>query len=450
MKNTGQLPLFKDFDGYSPKYHFFKNSLFGQIHDCIPWDELVACLPEERSGRGAPSWFGGKGMFALMFLKSYLNVSDRQLLERFNTDWSLQYFCGKVLAENQQIKDMTILTRGRSYLERHCEWEKLQEVLIDHWKRDVNNTHVLLMDATCYESYIRYPTDVKLLWECCEWVFEKQLFRLCGSLGVKRPRSKYREQKISQSAYIKKRKKTFKETLKRRNALVYLLGKGIGQLQDMLNRHQGGDLELKDFARLAVIKKVHQQQEFLLTHPPSALKDRIVSLHKPYLRPIVRGKENKPVEFGAKAHILQVDGLTFIDKLDFNAFNECTRLKLSVAKHKRFFGPAKQLGADRIYATNDNRRFCTANKIITCFPKKGPKELSKSEKVLSSEISKQRATVMEGVFGTNKNFYGLGKIKVKGEKREKLMIFFGIMTANSVKIAKRRAEKQLPTDQKAA
>ncbi|MBW3469038.1 DDE transposase, partial [Arthrospiribacter ruber] len=69
---------------------------------------------------------------------------------------------------------------------------------------------------------------------------------------------------------------------------------------------------------------------------------------------------------------------------------------------------------------------------------------------LSSEISKQRATVMEGVFGTNKNFYGLGKIKVKGEKREKLMIFFGIMTANAVLIAKRRKAKESPTKQKAA
>jgi transposase, IS5 family len=38
----------------------------------------------------------------------------------------------------------------------------------------------------------------------------------------------------------------------------------------------------------------------------------------------------------------------------------------------------------------------------------------------------------------------------EGEKREKLMIFFGIMTANSVKIAKRRAEKKLPDDLKAA
>lgn len=445
-----QLSLFKNFEGYSPKYNFFKNSLLGRIHDSIPWDELIDCLPDERVGRGAPSWFGSKGMFALMFLKAYFNISDRQLLERFNTDWSLQYFCGKVLAEDQQIKDMTIMTRIRAYIESHCEWEKLQEILINHWKYDVSNSHVLLMDATCYESYIRFPTDVKLLWECCEWVFESQLFSICSEYGIKRPRSKFREQKLAQMSYSRKRKNNFKETLRRRKALVYLLDKGIGQLQDILDKNKGAGLDLKDFARFGVIKKVCQQQEFLLDNPPSKLKDRIVSLHKPYLRPIVRGKEKKPVEFGAKAHILQVDGLTFIDKLDFNAFNECTRLKLSVAKHKRFFGPAKQLGADRIYATNKNRVFCTGKKIFTCFPKKGPKKLSKAEKTLSSEISKQRATVMEGVFGTNKNFYGLGKIKVKGEKREKLMIFFGIMTANAVLIAKRRKAKESPPKQKAA
>lgn len=450
MKDIIQLPLFKDFDGYSPKYHFFKNSLFGKIHGSIPWDGLVACLPEVRSGRGAPCWFGAKGMFALMFLKAYLNISDRQLLERYNTDWSLQYFCGKVLAENQQIKDMTIMTRIRAHIEKHCEWEKIQEVLISHWKHDVNNSHVLLMDATCYESYIRYPTDVKLLWECCEWVFEKQLFRLCKLFETKRPRSKYREQKIAQMAHFRRRKNSFRETLKRRRSLVYLLEKGIGQLQDILNSHQGNGMGLGEFARLAVVKKVLVQQRFLLTNPPAALKNRIVSLYKPYLRPIVRGKENKPVEFGAKAHILQVDGLTFIDKLDFNAFNECTRLKLSVAKHKRFFGPAKQLGADRIYATNNNRKFCTSNRIFTCFPKKGPTKHSKPEKILSSEISIQRATVMEGVFGTNKDYYGLRKIRVKGEKREKLMILFGIMASNAVRIAKRRSEKESPPNQKSA
>jgi IS5 family transposase len=75
-----------------------------------------------------------------------------------------------------------------------------------------------------------------------------------------------------------------------------------------------------------------------------------------------------------KVHMLQVDGLSFLDAMSFNNFNETTRLKLSVLKHKAVFGNTSQLGADRIYATNSNRRYCTGNRIFTCFPKKGPKK----------------------------------------------------------------------------
>lgn len=33
-----QLPLFMEFDGYSPKYYFFKNSLLDKFHNSIPRD----------------------------------------------------------------------------------------------------------------------------------------------------------------------------------------------------------------------------------------------------------------------------------------------------------------------------------------------------------------------------------------------------------------------------
>ncbi|MEX2592029.1 MAG: hypothetical protein WD426_04590 [Anditalea sp.] len=48
------------------------------------------------------------------------------------------------------------------------------------------------------------------------------------------------------------------------------------------------------------------------------------------------------------------------------------------------------------------------------------------------------------MFGDHKNNYGLRKIRVKGEKKEKLMVFFATMTANAVKIAKRREKKESP------
>ncbi len=91
------------------------------------------------------------------------------------------------------------------------------------------------MDATCYESYIRFPTDVKLLWECCQWVFEKQLFKICRKAGIKRPRYKYHEQKKSQLFYAREGRKNFKETRKSIKSLIYLLDMGLEQLQEIIS-----------------------------------------------------------------------------------------------------------------------------------------------------------------------------------------------------------------------
>ena len=439
-----QQSLFQPERFLSSKWYLFKNSKLGQLHQSIPWEQLCDCLPPENKGPGAPRWFSSQGMLGLMFVKAYLNLSDEKLIERFNTDWGLQLFCGKLLSENQRIRDKAIVSRVRSYLADHADWQQLQDVLINHWKRDMNNTHVLLMDATCYESYIRFPTDVKLLWESCRWVFEKQLFKWCKRLSVKRPRSKYLEQRGKQRDYDRSRRKTYKQARKRHKALLYLLGKGLDQLQALFNDHPQIQLSSHERQYLRTIKTVLQQQRFLATYPAKDLNNRIVSLPKPYVRPIIRGKENKRVEFGMKVHMLQVDGICMIDKMDFNAFNETTRLKLSTVKHQTVFNELHQLGADRIYATNANRKYLTQKKIFTCFEKKGPKTNNVAEKKLKSIIANQRSTVMEGSFGTHKTAYGLQKVKAKGKEREMIWVFFGIMTANAVKISKRRASESPP------
>ena len=102
------------------------------------------------------------------------------------------------------------------------------------------------------------------------------------------------------------------------------------------------------------------------------VSDRIVSLDKPHLRPIVRGKETKTVEFGAKVNNIQVDGISFIEHLSFNAFNEGTRLQTSIALQERLLNTrVSAVAADAIYATNANRKFCTKNQIYTSFVRKG-------------------------------------------------------------------------------
>ena len=53
-------------------------------------------------------------------------------------------------------------------------------------------------------------------------------------------------------------------------------------------------------------------------------------------------------------------------------------------------------------------------------------------KILRSELSRERATRLEGSFGTQKQHYSLARIKARNRKTEVLWIFFGIHTANAV------------------
>ena len=150
------------------------------------------------------------------------------------------------------------------------------------------------------------------------------------------------------------------------------------------------------------------------------------------------------MEFGAKCNNILVDGISFIEKLSFNAFNEGTRLAHCIKMHKRLFGvDVKKIGGDTSYAGNVNRELCTANGIHTSFVQKGKRAKEKREKdFVREDLARQRATTMEGSFGTQKEHYSMRRIKARMKMTEILYIFFGIHTANAVLLAERLMEQQ--------
>lgn len=87
-----------------------------------------------------------------------------------------------------------------------------------------------------------------------------------------------------------------------------------------------------------------------------SVKDRIVSINQPHVRPI--GKAATPVEFGAKISVSVADGIAYLDRLSWDAFNESEDLVTQVEKFKERFGhyPAS-VHADKIYGTRENRKF---------------------------------------------------------------------------------------------
>jgi hypothetical protein len=427
---------------YDVYYQSFLKTELGMIYRAIPWDNLCKVFKKHlprKSNRGRKSFFSLQGKIALMFLKQYLMDSDAKIIARLNSDYVLQFFCGVYLRPEDQIKDAKLISQIRCELAGALRIDKVQVELIKKWKPYLEDAHIGLVDATCYESFVRYPTDVKLLWECCDWVYG-QTKKICKCSKQKMPRSKFSEQKAKYLIFQKQRRKTHKQIQKRIRSLLPLLNKLITQLDQIFElAAESIKMQPQYFKRINIIRKIYTQQlEHFTTRQP--IKNRIVSIAKDYLRPIVRGKEIKPVEFGAKANCVQIDGINFIEHISFNAFNEGTRLKQSIFLVRKLTGKCTHVGADQIYANNKNRTYCSKQNIKTNFiPKGKPGPLEEQRSQMQSILSKERATRLEGSFGTEKNHYGLAKINARTKANEILCIFFGIHTANAIDIGRRIA-----------
>lgn len=428
----------KEFNIY---WNSFLESELGGIYESVPWRELCKGFKLKESRKGPQRIFSPQGMLALMFLKSYTDCSDRKLIEYLNGNINFQMFCGIFLG-GKRITNFKIVSEIRSQLSARLNIEEVQKILAYHWKPYLKQPNIMLTDATCYESSVRYPTNVKLLWESVDWCYG-QMVLMCKYLKVRTPRNKFIVQREKYMNYSRKRKKSKKMTTVRIRSLLYLLEKLLGLLKSMEDEY-GQQLELpsKYHRQIKIIKTVLNQQQQIFETGES-VPDRIVSLAKSYIRPIVRGKEVKSVEFGAKVNMIQFDGINFIEHLSFNAFHEGIRLQKSVRYGRDLMGKITHLSGDDIYATNANRNWCASQNIVHGFKRKGRAgKYEDQRRILASELRKERATRMEGSFGTEKEYYGLQKIKARTKTNEMLWIFFGVHTANAVNIAKRMSVRK--------
>jgi len=415
----------------------FYNTPLGELYQAIPFDSLGKNIPQPRraiSGKGCKPWFDVKGGIALQILKSYYKCSDAMLIEMLNGNWQMQMFCGIRLVNGEQIKDKDMVSRWRSYLGKKLDMDKLQMSCVQHWKPFMQHTHSGFCDATVYESYITYPTDAKLLWRAISDV-HLMIKDIRKRLKLRTSRTKHENRKKKYLAFAKKRKKSKRGNKKMCKLLLKYLNRLLGQLNELESKHKAVSGKGK---RLKTIKELQEQQWKLYFGKQAKVLDRIVSLHKPYVRPIIRGKEVKPVEFGPKVNLLQVDGINFIEHLSYDNFNESTRLQSTIHMQRRYFGACYQMGADAIYATKANRKYCTQNNIATSFVAKGKEgEYKEQKSQMRSILGKIRSTVLEGSFGNEKTHYDMAQIKARTEANEKVWIFFSLLTSNASQIAKR-------------
>ena len=396
--------------------------------------------------RGRKPYFTPEGKVALMFLKMKTQMSFPKLMEQLNGNVHYQMFCDIIIDPSRPLTNYKLLDDIAAELAGKLKIQELQRLLVDAWKPYMKNLDTMYTDATCYESEMRYPTDQKLLWECVEKTYGL-ICEVSAKLGIRRPRTKFLDVEKANLAYRKQRKHTKSQTRKITRRLLDLLGKILREIRRIEREHPDAKLFTgKERRMLNDVTKAYRQQRkhFQSGDTRESIPNRIVSVSKPYVRPIVRGKESRNVEFGAKCNNIQVDGLSFIEKLSFNAFNEGTRLPHCITLHKRLFGvDVKKIGGDTSYAGTGNRDLCKEKEIETSFVKRGRPSHEKKEKdFVRQELARVRATAMEGAFGTQKEHYGLRRVKARKKDTEILYIFFGIHTANVVLLAERLKERQ--------
>ena len=110
------------------------------------------------------------------------------------------------------------------------------------------------------------------------------------------------------------------------------IGKQLGYLRRDLSYidtmlGQGKTLNVREMQRLDTIRSIYEQQKYMYDNRTHTVPDRIASVSQPFVRPIVRGKAGKPVEFGMKLDISIVDGWTRLEYHSFDAYNEATKLQ---------------------------------------------------------------------------------------------------------------------------
>jgi hypothetical protein len=300
----------------------------------------------------------------------------------------------------------------------------------------------LLLDATVCPQDIAYPTDLDLLSEARE-ISERLIDGLYDKqLHAEKPRT-YR--KIARKEYLQtaqKKKKTKKQIRSAIRKQLGYLGRNIRSIDLLLDACQVIPFDRRDLKYFYVIQTLLDQQLTMFRNRTHTVEHRIVSIHQPHVRPVVRGKASASTEFGAKIQVALIDGISFLDDLRWDAFNESKCLEESVEKYRTRFGfYPKEVLVDRIYCTRNNRKMLKGKGsgiLLRAKPLGRP-----SATAVSIHVSPGERNPIEGKFGQAKTGYGLNRIKARLKETSESWIAGIILVLNLVKLAGAAAPYQL-------
>ena len=448
--SNGQISLsdFKQPVGMNLK----ENNRWVKKAQTIPWldiEKRYAKLFTNRKGNVAKPLRLALGA---CIIQAEYGYSDEETGLQIQENPYLQYFCGYAGYDDEHLPfDPSLMVYFRKRLTPEVLGEINEMILRDAKERqeketeksknddddstppsDGGNSGTLIVDATCAPSNIRFPQDVSLLDEARENA-EQIIDTLQEQSNEKKPRT-YRNKAHKDSLkYMRSRKHTEKKTREAIRKQLQYLRRDLSIIDAMLQ--SGLNLPSKQQLRLETLRKIYEQQKYMYDNHTHSVPDRIVSVSQPFIRPIVRGKAGKSVEFGAKLDVSVSDGWTRLECWSFDAYNEATKLIEAIERYRTREGHyPERILADKIYRNRENLSYCKLHGIRLSGPALGRPKKDEQRDRRQTYLDQNERIEVERQFSLAKRKCNLGKVKTKLEGTVGFTLAMSIVVLNLRKI----------------
>jgi IS5 family transposase len=329
-----------------------------------------------------------------------------------------------------------------------------------------------LIDGTCLEANIHFPTDWVLLKDVASTLlkaiklirhaglrhrmpqgpesYARQMNRLCIRMTHSRRRAHSRKERKKVLREIKKLLRTVGgHALRHRDLLKQLWeqsGYSIKEAERIMARIETMAAQIP-----AVIRQAHER---IIGERQVPNAQKILSVHEPDMHVIVRGKAGKDVEFGNTLFLCEsAEGLLLDWKLYRDrAPSEHAQMKQSLERQNGFDleQPIEAVGADRGFASKAAHRLLAGQDIYDAMaPRQVDTMIERMQEPRFVGLQRRRGGT-EGRIGTLKNRWHAGRLRARGFDNRALAVGWSVLSHNLWKIARRLAQEAEQREAQAA
>jgi IS5 family transposase len=307
--------------------------------------------------RGRSGDYTSENILRALIVQHVEGLPFRETVIRIGSDPFLQDF---LRMRKRAVMDFGFLDKCFLAI-RPQTWRRVNELLGRHGvAKGRVSPDVIRTDTTVVESNIHHPTDALLLWDT--WRVASRLLKRAREISPAGVAHRFHDRKIKRLYLYVTRHMPSKSAARQREVkrqfrtLIERAGWIVEIVEEFCEKHAksshfdlaGVALELKSYlpAMQTVVATARRAQ---LDGEKVPASDRVFSLFEPHTELIMRGRREKPVEFGHKVLLCQ-SREKFIT--DYEVYEhqqpDCELTESVIKRHQKLFGMRPEvLAADK-------------------------------------------------------------------------------------------------------